>query len=109
MGISDYSNATKGASTLIFIKNKYHKTYFNIIDKAIQANRTKSKDQYYENHHIFPRALYPKLIKNKLNLVLLTAKEHFICHICIFHHYNEIQYNMGSEKNGMGLKLYEQF
>lgn len=33
---------------------------------------------YYENHHIIPRSLNGS--NSSENLVLLTAREHFICH-----------------------------
>ena len=36
--------------------------------------------RYYERHHVLPQCLYPELSKVKDNLVLLTAREHFVCH-----------------------------
>jgi len=67
------------------IKNKYRKLYLNIIKNALSSNRQKVKNTdinyiYYECHHIFPKALYPTLSNKKWNNVLLTGKEHFICH-----------------------------
>lgn len=62
----------------IFIQNKYTTWYFNIINKAKFECRVKSKDQYYEAHHIIPNSI----IKNK-NTVLLTAREHFVCHVLL--------------------------
>ena len=61
----------------------YQKVYEAIIIKAKSENRQKLKKTdinyvYYENHHILPRCLNGKNIKE--NLVLLTAREHFICH-----------------------------
>jgi len=61
-----------------------HKKIYNaIIEKAISENRIKRKKSdknyiYYENHHIKPRCLGGKNVKE--NFVLLTAREHFICH-----------------------------
>jgi hypothetical protein len=52
--------------------------YNNIIDNAIKDNRKKGRGIYYEKHHILPKCLGGKDIKS--NLVLLTAKEHYICH-----------------------------
>jgi hypothetical protein len=61
-----------------FIKNKYYNWYYGIINNAINQHRTKSKTQYYEKHHIIPKSLEGD--NSKDNLVLLTAREHFICH-----------------------------
>lgn len=58
-----------------FLKNKYHKWYFNIINKA--KSRLKP-DCYCENHHILPKSMGGGDDKN--NMVYLTAREHFICH-----------------------------
>lgn len=71
-----------------FIINKYNKLYFKIIEKAISESRKRLKKcdknyVYYELHHILPRSIYPEFInltKNPWNGVLLTAREHFICH-----------------------------
>lgn len=62
----------------IFIDNKYTKIYFAIIDNAKKQSRTKSKDSYFENHHIYPKSLGGKNTKD--NLVLLSYREHYICH-----------------------------
>ena len=42
--------------------------------------RKKGNGNYYERHHILPRSLFPLWKKEKRNLVLLTAREHFFCH-----------------------------
>ena len=68
----------------------YLNIYKNIIINAKNENRIKRKRTdinfiYYENHHIIPKCL----CKNKIwvdfstNKVLLTAKEHFICHLLL--------------------------
>jgi len=62
----------------MFIQNKYTKWYYNIINKAKFENRIKSKEQYYEKHHIVPKSLGGN--NSKQNIVLLTAREHFIIH-----------------------------
>jgi Straboviridae homing endonuclease len=54
------------------------KYYEFIIKQAKSVNRKKSQGIYYENHHIIPRCLGGLDVKE--NLVLLTAKEHFVCH-----------------------------
>lgn len=62
----------------MFKNNKYKKIYFNIIEKARKENRSKGGEVYYESHHIIPKSLGGN--NKKGNLILLTAKEHFICH-----------------------------
>ncbi len=57
--------------------------YDKIIDNSIKENRRKLNKinenyVYYENHHIIPRCIGGK--DDEDNLVLLTAKEHYICH-----------------------------
>jgi hypothetical protein len=56
----------------------YQKIYEDLISKAKSENRKKYKGVYYEKHHIIPRCLCGK--DDKENKVLLTPKEHFICH-----------------------------
>lgn len=69
------------SSQEIFIKNRYYNFYFNIIKLAKSKNRIKDKDHYFESHHIFPKAFGGT--NEKYNLVLLTAREHFIVHACL--------------------------
>ena len=54
--------------------------YLDIIKKAKLENRKKGLGIYYELHHILPKSLFPLWTKRKSNLILLTAKEHIICH-----------------------------
>jgi hypothetical protein len=56
----------------------YKKVYEQIITKAQSENRIKGLDIYYERHHIIPKCLGGD--NSKDNLVLLTAREHFLCH-----------------------------
>lgn len=58
----------------------YRLIYAKIISNARKENRKKYCGVYYEKHHILPKSLFPKWEKNKRNLVLLTAKEHYFCH-----------------------------
>jgi len=62
----------------IYIQNKYNTWYHNIIANAQSEDRAKGNGQYFENHHIIPKSF--NSTNQKLNLVLLTAREHFICH-----------------------------
>jgi hypothetical protein len=56
----------------------YRKIYNQIILNAKKENRIKNNGFYYESHHIIPKCIGGS---DKLNnLVLLTAKEHFLCH-----------------------------
>jgi hypothetical protein len=60
----------------MFINNKYLKWYNNIIGNA--KNRESSAITVIERHHIVPKSLGGT---NKIeNLVILTPREHFICH-----------------------------
>lgn len=52
--------------------------YQQLIQRALNANRIKSSSTYYEQHHITPRCMGGS--NKKDNLVLLTAKEHFLAH-----------------------------
>lgn len=58
----------------LFIKNKYTNWYFNIIENAQSRPKV---DGYTEKHHVIPRCMGGK---EKDNLAILTAREHFICH-----------------------------
>jgi hypothetical protein len=61
----------------------YEKIYNQIVERARTASRQKlcknNKEYvYYEEHHIIPKCIGGS--DDKVNLVLLTAREHFICH-----------------------------
>jgi len=62
---------------MIFIDNKYTTWYNNIVRRA----KTRSLTGYKERHHIIPRSLGGSDLKE--NLVHLTAKEHFVCHLLL--------------------------
>jgi len=66
------------------------KVYDCIINNAKSKNRQKLKKTdpnyvYYENHHIIPKCLDGT--NDKDNLVLLFAREHYICHKLLTHIY----------------------
>ena len=61
----------------MFKENKYTKWYFNIIHSRLA---TPAKG-YTEKHHIIPKSMGGSNAKS--NLVALTAKEHFICHLLL--------------------------
>jgi len=62
----------------------YKKVYDNLCSKAKSEKRLKGKGVYYEAHHILPLCLGGEgtvyQYKNHPNVVLLTAKEHFLAH-----------------------------
>lgn len=62
----------------MFINNKYKKWYDSIIKKAQQR---KNLTGYSEKHHIIPKSLGGNNLNE--NLIYLTAREHFICHILL--------------------------
>lgn len=59
----------------MFIDNKYTKTYFKIIDKY---KNSVSISGYSEKHHIIPKSMGGT--NDDYNIVVLSAKAHFICH-----------------------------
>jgi hypothetical protein len=76
-------NRLQNISNSVFIQNKYTDWYFSIVQNALM--RQKNQD-YYELHHILPKALFPEysdLRKSKWNKVYLTAREHYICHLLL--------------------------
>jgi len=64
-------------SAMIFINNKYTRWYYNIIDRA----QTRLLNCYTERHHIIPKSLGGS--NEFSNLVSLTAREHFVCHMLL--------------------------
>ena len=68
--------------------------YESIIQKAKSENRIKlRKNQenyvYYENHHIIPKCLNGS--NEEYNKVLLTAREHYVCHKLLTYIYPNIR------------------
>lgn len=60
----------------------WEKIYDKLIQNAINENRTKSNETYYEKHHIKPRHLGGS--DDNSNLVLLTFREHYIAHYLLW-------------------------
>lgn len=58
----------------MFLDNKYTKWYNSIVSMA----QTRLISCYVEKHHIIPKSLGGS--NKKENLVVLTAREHFVCH-----------------------------
>lgn len=63
----------------MYLPNKYTNWYNLIISRAI--SRTLPSSMYIEHHHILPKCLGG--LNNKENIVQLTAREHFICHLLL--------------------------
>jgi len=62
----------------MYLYNKYTTWYNNIIAKAVERVDLTG---YSEKHHIIPRSMGGS--NTSANIVKLTAKEHFICHILL--------------------------
>jgi hypothetical protein len=73
-----------------FIDNKYNTLYFKIINNA--KNRSENSG-YTEKHHIIPRSMGGN--NKRTNLVVLTAREHFICHYLL------IKFTISTSKSSM--------
>ena len=71
----------------------YQRIYNEIISRARKENRAKLKRNnpnyvYYENHHIIPRCMNGT--DNEENLVLLTAREHYVMHKLLVYIYPRV-------------------
>lgn len=62
---------------MIFIDNKYTRVYNTIIERA----QSRTLLGYTETHHIIPRSLGGT--DETSNLAVLTAREHYICHLLL--------------------------
>lgn len=82
----------------MYLDNKYTRTYYSIINRAINRNFKSRKEAkavlgYVERHHIIPRSIGGSNIKS--NLVYLPAREHFICHLLL------VKMVMGDDQSSM--------
>ena len=65
-----------------FLDNKYTRWYMRIICHAVTQRRKKARGgTYYDRHHIKPKSLGGSGFRD--NLVLLTLREHYICHLLL--------------------------
>jgi hypothetical protein len=62
----------------MFEQNKYLEEYYKIIEHNKIVDK---KSQYCEKHHIIPKSLGGD--DKKYNIVYLTAKDHFKCHVLL--------------------------
>jgi len=86
----------------------YLASYKRLIEKAKSENRQKNKGVYYEAHHIIPKCIGGEGRTKDLNhpnIVLLTAKEHYISHrlLCLIYPDNKsLRYALWCMINGHG-------
>ena len=66
----------------------YLKHYDQLCCTRKLLDRTKNDNFYYEKHHIIPKSLGGS--NSTDNLVLLTAREHYIAHVLLYNHYKTI-------------------
>lgn len=73
---------------MIFIDNKYTRWYYSII----QNSKKHPTNGYVELHHIVPKSFYKTVSQTgwldgnpdePTNLIKLTAREHFVCHLLL--------------------------
>ena len=65
----------------------YLKHYTRLIQTRKELPRKKGNVEYYENHHIIPKWLGGD--DSKDNMVLLTAREHFVAHWLLWKHHRD--------------------
>jgi hypothetical protein len=61
----------------MFKENKYSHTYYSIVERA----KSRVLKAYSETHHIIPKSMGGS--DDQSNLVELTAREHYICHLLL--------------------------
>jgi hypothetical protein len=63
-----------------------------ISKKRIKTSKSDINYEYFEAHHILPKSIFKEFSspkKNPENIVLLTPKEHYICHLLLWKHYKK--------------------
>jgi hypothetical protein len=84
---------------MIFIENKYTRIYYSIIENSKSRANTRADAKnilgYVEHHHVIPESFYKNRKRKgpkgwldgnpnrKENLVFLTPREHFLCHLLL--------------------------
>lgn len=81
-----------GGTYLVTNRNRTDMNYIKHYEALCQSrqalHRVKSTEDYYESHHITPKSLGGSDYNS--NLVLLTAKEHYLAHLLLYRHYKQI-------------------
>lgn len=80
-------------SDLELINNYMKHKYKNWYDTIIKNAQNRVTEDYTEQHHIVPRSLGGS--DDPTNLVALTAREHFICHVLL------TKFTTGQDRNKM--------
>lgn len=62
----------------MFLDNKYTKIYYKIINRSLERNYLKERNDGCQTHHIIPRCFGGT--DDSANLAVLTYKEHRVCH-----------------------------
>jgi hypothetical protein len=69
------------------VKERYEideNEWLNYLEFIKEHALPKDYEGYCERHHIYPRALFPELVKNKDNIVRLLAKDHLRSHHLLY-------------------------
>ena len=70
--------STRDAFKEYCLRNKYSNWYFNLIENAaLRGWNKKTSSVYVERHHCIPKSL------GGINIVYLTAREHFVAHLLL--------------------------
>ncbi len=77
----------------MFTQNEHYSKYNKIISNALEQERTKGSEIYYENHHIIPTSIGGG--DEPSNLILLTPEEHYICHSLL------LDFTSGTDRDSM--------
>lgn len=95
----------------------YKKNYIEYIEYVKKQNRKRKDNVYYERHHILPKTLGGSDEEN--NLVLLTAREHYLAHYLLCKIYKEekdsyfkmlkafMYMTVGNDRKNYNSRLYE--
>jgi hypothetical protein len=90
----------------------YAKNYNYYIEYVKTLNRYKKGDIYYEAHHIYPKSMGG--LDDNSNIVLLTAREHYLAHYLLWKIYNNkemsnafLLMNNRNKKTILNSKMYE--
>lgn len=79
----------------------YKKIYDNLMKSRNSFNRKKYEGIYYEQHHIIPESFGGS--NEKENLILLTAKEHFLAHLLLIEIYKDSTWHKQKMLNALML------
>jgi len=90
----------------------YAKIYENLMNKAKSLDRVKGENEYFESHHVVPNFLFKNRKRRSgpaghlegdpdasANLVLLTAREHFLSHLLLVKIYSGTRYECSAKKS----------